>query len=359
MMAVQTSLKRKPPKYFVNVSTGSDSNNGLTRTTAFASIGYVNSVPPAAGDIISVATGTYPVSGSAIYTDVNGTAAAPITYISEIPYGAHITNNGNGSNPNLALWENRANYMNIYSFEIDGSPGTGNWTYLIYQAGAFVNIRGNKMHDLLTNLTAWTAAPYGALVMVDSYYGGGNNSNVLSNFFYNSGTTGQVSGVKGHGCYIAASTDLVQNNVFYNCIGQAVTSYHAMDTMSVINNTMYNVGNVAIDLASSTSTGANCVVSNNIVHTAEYGIYEESTTGASNVYNNNCIFNCTNANHHQNGTVDTAQITTDPTFVSTSTPDFHLQSGSGCKNTGTASNAPSVDIAGTRRGTTPSRGAYE
>lgn len=342
---------------------GSDSANGLSTTTPFATIQRAATFATA-GQTVSVATGTYPLSGSAISTSTNGTSGAHITYRSEVKWGAKFTLSGNLTNStnNFAMWNNLGNYTDIIEFEFDAS-GAFDLACIVFTCGIGSTVRGNKGHDMLTNLTTWNTRPgtgvnYSSGWFFDFGLNGGDACFCLDNILYNLGPSGQTSNTAGHGIYSATTNTTAKNNLIYNTAGNAITSYHNMAGFIVVNNTIYNCAIPGIDLASSTNTGAGCIVRNNIVHTAAYGMYEESTTGANNIHANNCYFNCTTAPHHQNGTVDTNLITTDPTFV-TNGSDFHIQGGSGCKSTGTATSAPPADIEGTTRGSPPSRGAYE
>jgi hypothetical protein len=52
-------------------------------------------------------------------------------------------------------------------------------------------------------------------------------------------------------------------------------------------------------------------------------------------------------------------ILSDPMFVDPDNGDYRLQPGSPCINSGTSSNAPSDDLAGTQRDSNPDMGAYE
>jgi len=145
-----------------------------------------------------------------------------------------------------------------------------------------------------------------------------------------------------------------------------------------VNNTIYNVTNGVEVLGDFTSTTANNVVRNNIVSVATYGIlstapatYHQNTSRIShenNVYHSIATqharlnadgspVNVTLANWklapYTQDAASPAAITSDPQFVSTVTPDFHLQGGSPALTHGRA-----IRGVGGADGTTIPAGAY-
>jgi hypothetical protein len=258
-------------------TTGSNSNSGSQASPFLTIAAAAAAAQP--GTTIVVASGTY---AGGFETTASGTAAAPINYVSAVPYGAIIVGGGTATNPNQAGWENEGNYVNISGFDIDGSGSAAtSWAFGFYNGASNVTFQGNEVHDIMTNAAAYanltSAGNGGAGVMMDSYYGA-SNSNVLGNLIYNIGPAGTISGLV-HGIYQTQS-GLVEDNVVHNVVGDGITSWHNATNIQIINNTVYTVGGSGILVGSNgVGTGNNFVVNNNIVDGAAYGIYEEGVTG--------------------------------------------------------------------------------
>src|SRR2546425_7269083 len=87
-------------------TTGNDSNDGTTPSTAWATINHANSVV-VAGNTVHVAPGTYTVTQT-IQTTASGTASARIRYISDTRWGARVASTGynysTGAGPNYTWY---------------------------------------------------------------------------------------------------------------------------------------------------------------------------------------------------------------------------------------------------------------
>lgn len=106
------SIKVQATNYYLSPS-GSDSNSGLSESSAFASLAHSVSVV-SAGDIIYVASGTYNESNSPIVIQTNGTSSSPITVSgssSSMPV-FHFNGSESSSNQGVVMdgdywvWEN-------------------------------------------------------------------------------------------------------------------------------------------------------------------------------------------------------------------------------------------------------------
>jgi hypothetical protein len=295
---------------------------------------------------------------------ITGTSGNPITFRAASKWGAKITCNAASGTSNQAVWEIRGNYIIVDGFDISAAGSASDSLYCIYMGGSFITAQNCKMHDMLTDPTQWSNnnSTGGAIVGLDYFYGGSGQT-VESCIVYNVGPSADY-GTSNliHGIYMMTSGCTVRNNVVYNIAGDCITSWHNATSMTVINNTLYN-GKGGITIGSSmTGGGNNCIVNNNLaLSCTAQGISEQGTTGTSNVYNNNHLFNNAGGNIVLlNGNTSSNTLTTNPVVVSTSTPDFHLQTGSPCLASGTPSSAPVADFDGVIRSTTaPSRGAYE
>jgi parallel beta-helix repeat protein len=160
----------------------------------------------------------------------------------------------------------------------------------------------------------------------------------------------------------------VANNISTNNGFEGI-QFHKSSNGVLVNNTAYNNGQSYPDPASpSTRTGrqgmgasacTNVTFRNNIVSArGGYCMYEyEPCTNV--VCSHNCLYNGSSDFSSSNST------TASPSFVSAnnnaSAGDWKLNSGSPARNSGTATDAPSTDIAGTARpqGSVVDMGAYE
>jgi hypothetical protein len=340
---------------------GSDSNSG-SQSAPFRSI-LAASQAAQAGTTVHVAAGTY---DGGLTTTASGTASAHIIYVSDTPFGAKIV--GAGTASNACGWWNKGNYVDIKGFEIDGSGSQAtSWRCGFYGTGSYSTFQSNKVHDILTDSTAFANASAngagGAGAEMDNYAGAVNGS-LIGNIIYNIGPSGVTSSLV-HGIYEIMS-GTVANNIVYNVVGGGIQLWHGAIDMQIVNNTVDNARDGGInvgsgDSGSSSTTGDYITVANNIVTNSGWGISESGTTGRNNLYVDNLSYN----NPHwdiklQNGLVDTGTVKADPNFANAAAADYHLQSSSPAIGAGSASYDPSTDLDGKPRSTTaPSIGAYE
>ncbi|MEJ2506332.1 MAG: T9SS type A sorting domain-containing protein [Ignavibacteriaceae bacterium] len=124
--------------YFVNNTNGSDSNNGLTKNSAFETIQRaLNYLSP--GDTCLVQPGSYT---GRIVIDESGQQNSPITFIA----------NGNGV-VTQGFTINEANYIQIIGFEITNIPSSWNWNnrHGVTIFGSYNVIRDNYIHEIYWN----------------------------------------------------------------------------------------------------------------------------------------------------------------------------------------------------------------
>lgn len=325
--------------------TGSDSNNG-SQGSPFRTI-VAASTHTSSGDTVRVAPGNY---GGGFLTRANGVA-----YIGAI--GAVIIGAGTAANPNKAGWENRGSNVSITGFEINGTGYQAkSWEFGFYNGGSNVVIQGNRVHDILTDSSAFRATGGGAGIMLDSYYGG-SGSSALRNYVYNIGPSGAASTLV-HGIYLIQQNAVADDNLIYNVVGDGITSWHNAAAETIINNTIHDARGTGITVASNTrsygsssvpsgANGNNFLVENNIIDHAKYGIYEEGLTG-KNVFTDNLIYRPSTgvATHFQHGDFATGTVFADPKFVNVSFNDFRIQATSPAIGHGTSFHAPATDILG-------------
>lgn len=338
---------------------GSDENNG-SRSAPFRTI-LAASQHAQPGTTVHVAPGTY--TGD-ITTTASGTAAAGITYVSDVPWGAKIATASRLSIE--AGWWNKGDYVVIKQFEIDGSRAPL-WRVGFYGSSSHSIFEGNKVHDILTEPAAFAEASAsgkgGAGVEMDNYSGAVDGS-LIGNMVYNVGLPGHISSLV-HGIYQIES-GRVTNNVIYNVAGVGITLWHGAKNIDVVNNTIDGArdGGILVgsgDSGSNPSTGDYITVANNIVANSNGGISEGGITGLHNRYIDNLLYGGIGAPIRlQNGLADIRTIVADPRFANAGGHDYHLLIGSPAVGAGTPSGAPTADFDGTPRlRGTVSIGAYE
>ena len=343
-------------------STGSDSNDG-SHGAPFRSILAASQVAQP-GTTVHVAAGTY---AGGFTTVASGTASAHIIYVSDTAYGAKIV--GAGAATNQTGWWNRGNYVDIKGFEIDGSGAeASSWRFGFYGTGSYTTFQRNKVHDILTDRTAFAKASAhgagGAGVEMDNYYGDVIGS-VIGNTVYNVGPAGETSSLV-HGIYQVESGAVV-NNVVYNVAGNGIVTWHGARDIQIVNNTVDGArgGGIVVgsgDSGASSTSGNYIIVVNNIITNSVRGISEAGVTGLNNRYANNLLYNNTTRDIRlQNGLVATGTIKADPRFVDAAGHDYHLQANSPAIDAGAAVFSLLTDFDGHARpiGAAPDIGAYE
>jgi hypothetical protein len=331
-------------------TTGSDSNNGLSAATPFATFshGYAMLV---AGDLLLVAPGTY-----TDYNDLDGlnitssgTSGAPIVVRSRVRGGATLDAQ-NSSSRNQVLYHWRSSWNVIAGFKIRNG----------YLGGVALFQTSNTMYKY--NEVCWNGA-------ANTGSGGGQfgfyedthctKNTYVANFVQHNGRIAQKTNLD-HGLYLCGSgTTVVNNIIFRNCsYGIVLAAYaNAVQDLNIHNNVIMNqTTRSGICLWSESGQPFyNVKISNNIiVGNAGVAIYfAVPFHGTGNVADHNISYNNTDGIVYivPSGCTSTNWLTSDPQFVRLpSLPaDFRLQAGSPGIGSGIASAVWGSDFNGALR----------
>jgi len=268
-------------------TSGSDTNDG-TQASPFRTI-VKASQAATAGSTVHVAPGTY--------TGGFQTKTSGVTYVSDEKWGAKIVPGAN--NARAQAWDNRGANVTIDGFEIDGSSPQGGtpWRFGVYTAGSDSVVQNVKVHDLVRDSSAWSAANSGggggAGIMGDSYYGG-KNVTLRNNDIYGIGPDGKSSNLV-HGIYMATSGTVADNAVHW-VVGDGVTSWHDASNLTVTGNKIGWVGGAGVmigagDYYHTSAPHDYSRVTGNVITNAAKGIEEYGNVGSHNTYSGNTLTN--------------------------------------------------------------------
>jgi len=341
--------------YYVAPS-GSDANPCTAAAPCYTMARVSQVMSP--GDNAHFAAGNYTWSYSGNKVAKSGTAAAPISYVSDTKWGAKVY--GTDCAP---IW-NDGDYVQIINFDVTGNCSEG-----ITTNGNYSKVIGNRVHDL-----PGTGGYAGILGDCCSYSKTGIQ--IIGNVVDNIGPLGGSNTI--HGIYSGGPNSVIMNNIVTRASAACIHLYHGTTREIVANNVMANCGRYGIVISSDaaiTTDDYTTVVNNIVVNVPGRGIYEYPSTGCHNVYNNNIVYN--NAPNFdlicgtQAGTLTLTSAQFNALFVNYTgdmTGDYHLQSGAVAIDAGTLSCAagvtncvPLLDWDGVARpvGTADDIGAYE
>ncbi len=341
--------------YYVAPS-GSDANS-CTATAPCYTMARVSQVM-SPGDNAHFAAGNYTWSYSGNKVAKSGTAAAPISYVSDTKWGAKVY--GTDCSP---IW-NDGDYVQIITFDVTGSCSQG-----ITTNGNYSKVIGNRVHDL-----PGTGGYAGITGDCCTYSKTGIQ--IIGNVVDNIGPWSASNLI--HGIYLAGPNGVIENNIVTRAAAACIHLYHGSTREIIANNVVANCGRYGIVVSAdgSITTDDYTTVANNIVVNVNgRGIYEYPSSGCHNVYNNNVVYN--NAPNFelicgtQAGTMTLTSAQFSVLFVNYTgdmTGDYHLRSGAAAIDAGTLSCAagvtscvPLLDWDGVARpvGTAYDIGAYE
>ncbi|MFA9378161.1 MAG: right-handed parallel beta-helix repeat-containing protein [Lachnotalea sp.] len=181
--------------YYVSAS-GSDSNSGTSRSTAFKTLTKALT-KASAGTTIFILNGTYSFS-SPIKLATSGTSSSPIKILNYSGHTPVIDFSGEAENSSNRGFQISANYWVIAGLSIENAGDNG-----IYISGRYNKVQDctiTKCHD--TGLQMSNGAAYNTITRVTSTYN------------YDTATNGENADG------FAAKLDIGAGNVFNNCIAE-------------------------------------------------------------------------------------------------------------------------------------------
>jgi hypothetical protein len=380
---------------FVSVS-GNDSNPG-SFTSPFRTIakGMATAQP---GDTVFVRAGTYTENGEEAIVMIRNKHGAADKWITLAGYpGERPILNASGWNPKIELWRvvgvQHSSFIEIRGFEIIGTaqvdhqPSSGvelleahhvriadNWIHDVGGAG-FASIFSNHF-DVVTNVV-WSTSFWnfyqtsGISSFQSKNVGGPNESDGYSIRIRNNVvhsvenvtrppkgtdvTDGNCIIVDEHRTFAYAGSTLVDNNLCYNNGGRGINVLRG-DKVTIVNNTLYhnlNSPGMHKDGELSVVFSGDITLRNNLV-VARPDRLESVVIDSTSVFDRN-LYGRASATKRSDTDISTdAQILLDP-----AKQDFRLVTGSAAIDSGSAANAPPIDLTGRRRIGTPDIGALE
>lgn len=335
---------------------GDDANPG-TRAAPLRSVGAA-ATKARAGATVRVAPGTYAEN---VKSSANGSATAPIRYLSDVKWGAKIVGSGTE-----AVWENHGRNVEIAGFDFSGSGRAG-----ILNFGSRVRMAGNHVHDLALS-GGCTGNGGGGIVNADY---AASDGEISGNVVHDIGTPGACPGV--HGIYLSNLRGRIDNNIVYHASAWGIHLWHAADRVVIANNTVFANGSDTVGGGIVVGTGdrpggvvlSGTRVINNIVafnpraSIRQYCYPGQACIGAGNLVANNVVYGNGIGIEMLAGKAR-GTIAADPGFVAfraDGSGDYRLQPGSPALKRGIAAAAPATDIDGVRRprGAAVDIGAYQ
>jgi len=361
-------------------ATGSDSNNGLTRTTPKQTIATtVNASSP--GDEIIVLAGTYnctnqtvsPCTGGEnspsilVNITASGTSANPIVVVCDSYLGCKLDGTNGGGTATARTAEAltfAGSYISVRNFEIEGYTDLGLDNY---KGGTNLVWDRNWVHDIGRYCTTTGIGRDGMFV---SHSNVTITQNIISDIGrYAVGENGCAASLpyKDHGIYndYGADNVFIANNIFYRVErGYSVQLYNGTwNNFSILNNTFVwgdpnTTGFIVFDVVAVNNL---LIENNNFYQPYGNALIKYNTGTSTGSIANNIIYGAANVMNTTssgfNATITGNVLNTDPKLVSVgssvmdnpSVPDAHLTLGSPAIKAGLTLAAVPDDFGGALR----------
>ena len=302
------------------------------------------------GTTVNVLPGIYQ---GGFHTSVNGLPNARIVFRSTERWEARIV--PPSISASTMAWDNRASYVDIQGFELDGSGHHSgqDWTTGIRSGGSYNRISASHVHDIATAEACTSTS--GSGIAVDSAYNG-IYAEVAGNSVHDVGLPGcrHVQGIR------VSTPGSVRNNIVYRAAGAGIGLEPGARKVVVVNNTVASSGTgilVGGDAGRTGAAGDHIHVLNNIVFDNREGIAEQGTVGnvgRHNSYRNNLVSGNRDGNWRlAPGRRHAGTIAAAPGFLGythSGTPDFRLAADSPAIGSGLEHGADGPDFYGKTRG---------
>lgn len=261
--------------YYVS-PTGRDSNDG-SQAHPFATIHKAASVATS-GTTVHVAPGTY--TEGVITVSQSGTATAPITFVSDVKWGAKI------ADTSWHAWNITGSYIIVKDFEMYMTNPTIA-SDIVDTHGNYVQVIGNYVHDV----DKGSGAPCYGGAAINYYFGTG--AQIVGNRIAHAGPG--TSCAHMHGIYVGDTNAYIANNSISDISGYGIQIWPGGDNSTVLNNDICYARRGGIIVGADTGYSADHVlVANNIVRGGLWGIREYASSGGKvgphNTYINNDVF---------------------------------------------------------------------
>lgn len=365
-------------EYFV-ATTGDDSNDGSAeRPWATITKASLSLVPGPAGALVHVAPGTYSqVAGSScgyasppctVITTRNGTAAAPITYISDQNWKAKIVATGAST-----AWYNSGSYVKIIGFEVVGSQDT---EYGIFSESTYSQILSNHIHSI--PVTKNCAKNFVGSGIFFGFQSSTHDNDAIGNLIHDIGPV-NPDGLPpstycrfGDGITVEQPGGKIQNNIIYRTSGWGIETWNNSSKLQISHNLIFktgyrtstgSLGGGAITLGSDSAVTIHndSTVSNNILRDNSGVGLTEMGAGPRNRYVNNLMFSNGQDFRLVSGISPEGTITKNPLMINfqvDGSGNYQLMAGSPAIDagslscdvaTGNGNCTPEVDFAGSAR----------
>jgi hypothetical protein len=272
-------------------TSGSDSNNGSAAQPFRTIQGAANAAT--AGTTVHVRPGVY---DETINSSFNGTASAPIRFVSDTPGAAVVRPTGATG----TIWSALGDYVTIEGFNVDGSRSP-DARVGIEMGGSHVYVRNNEVHHLVQN--GANDSNGGAGIVLSGGYFNEIDQHAIGNVVHHVGT---ATSDRLHGIYHQSTGSIVGNTVYSNPGSVGIVTWHDARNIRIDSNNVFdNAMGISVgsgDWYQEPQPADNVTVVNNTVHDNDGdGIQEHGWTGTNNVYQGNVVYGNGRNYYLQNG----------------------------------------------------------